>query len=101
MLDTCKRRLGAQRQRVFLLRHPIRNALHRSSATGARRERRTARPPLLFVAPRSAFQVLDDWGELTGLVGSGSNSIVFDNAVVPWHWVLENTHMADVDWPAR
>jgi 3-hydroxy-9,10-secoandrosta-1,3,5(10)-triene-9,17-dione monooxygenase len=54
-------------------------------------------PPLLFVAPRTAFQVLDDWGELTGLVGSGSNSIVFDKAVVPSHWVLENTHMADVD----
>lgn len=54
-------------------------------------------PPILFVAPRSAFQVLDDWGELTGLIGSGSNSIVFDKAVVPQHWVLENTHMADVD----
>jgi 3-hydroxy-9,10-secoandrosta-1,3,5(10)-triene-9,17-dione monooxygenase len=54
-------------------------------------------PPLLFVAPRSAFTVLDDWGELTGLIGSGSNSIVFDKAVVPAHWVLERTHMADVD----
>lgn len=54
-------------------------------------------PPILFAAPRSAFQILDDWGELTGLIGSGSNSIVFDKAVVPAHWVLENTHMADVD----
>ena len=54
-------------------------------------------PPLLFVAPRSAFTVLDDWGELTGLIGSGSNSIVFDKAFVPSHWVLENTHMADVE----
>ena len=54
-------------------------------------------PPIVFVAPRSAFQVLDDWGELMGLVGSGSNSIVFDKAVVPAHWVLEKTHMADVD----
>jgi 3-hydroxy-9,10-secoandrosta-1,3,5(10)-triene-9,17-dione monooxygenase len=54
-------------------------------------------PPILFVAPRSAFTVLDDWGELTGLIGSGSNSIVFDRAVVPAHWVLERTHMADVD----
>lgn len=54
-------------------------------------------PPLLFVAPRSAFTILDDWGELTGLVGSGSNSIVFDKTVAPAHWVLENTHMADVD----
>ncbi len=54
-------------------------------------------PPLLFVAPRSAFQVLDDWGELTGLIGSGSNSIVFEKAVVPQHWVMERTHMADVE----
>jgi len=54
-------------------------------------------PPLLFVAPRGAFRILDDWGQLVGLVGSGSNSIVFDKAVVPAHWVLENTHMADVD----
>ncbi len=54
-------------------------------------------PPLLFVAPRRAFRVLEDWGELIGLVGSGSNSIVFDKAVVPAHWVIENTHMADVD----
>ena len=54
-------------------------------------------PPMLFVAPRSAFEVLDDWGALTGLIGSGSNSIVFDKAVIPEHWVLENTHMADID----
>jgi 3-hydroxy-9,10-secoandrosta-1,3,5(10)-triene-9,17-dione monooxygenase len=54
-------------------------------------------PPILFVAPRSAFTVLDDWGALTGLIGSGSNSIVFDKAVVPAHWVLEQTHMADVE----
>ena len=54
-------------------------------------------PPILFVAPRSDFTILDDWGALTGLIGSGSNSIVFDHAVVPEHWVLENTHMADVE----
>ena len=54
-------------------------------------------PPILFFAPRDAFTILDDWGELTGLIGSGSNSIVFDAAVVPEHYVLESTHMADVD----
>jgi 3-hydroxy-9,10-secoandrosta-1,3,5(10)-triene-9,17-dione monooxygenase len=54
-------------------------------------------PPILFWAPKSAFTILDDWGKLTGLVGSGSNSIVFDGAVVPDHYVLEATHMADVD----
>ena len=54
-------------------------------------------PPILFFAPRSAFEILDDWGHLTGLVGSGSNSIVFDGAVVPDHYVLSGTHMGDVD----
>jgi 3-hydroxy-9,10-secoandrosta-1,3,5(10)-triene-9,17-dione monooxygenase len=54
-------------------------------------------PPLLFVAPRSAFTILNDWGELTGLIGSGSNSIVFDRAFIPQHYVIENTHMADVE----
>jgi 3-hydroxy-9,10-secoandrosta-1,3,5(10)-triene-9,17-dione monooxygenase len=54
-------------------------------------------PPLLFVAPRSAFTVLDDWGDLIGLKGSGSNSIVFDQAHVPAHWTLEATHMVDVE----
>jgi 3-hydroxy-9,10-secoandrosta-1,3,5(10)-triene-9,17-dione monooxygenase len=54
-------------------------------------------PPILFWAPRDTFTILDDWGKLTGLVGSGSNSIVFDKAFVPDHYVLEATHMADVD----
>ena len=39
--------------------------------------------PLVFVAPRSAFEVLDDWGDLIGLKGSGSNSLRFDRALVP------------------
>jgi 3-hydroxy-9,10-secoandrosta-1,3,5(10)-triene-9,17-dione monooxygenase len=54
-------------------------------------------PPILFWAPRDTFTILDDWGKLTGLVGSGSNSIVFDRSFVPDHYVLEATHMADVD----
>jgi 3-hydroxy-9,10-secoandrosta-1,3,5(10)-triene-9,17-dione monooxygenase len=53
--------------------------------------------PLVFVAPRSTFEVLDDWGDLIGLKGSGSNTIAFDGGVVPHHWVLENTLMTDVD----
>jgi 3-hydroxy-9,10-secoandrosta-1,3,5(10)-triene-9,17-dione monooxygenase len=53
--------------------------------------------PLVFVAPRSEFEVLDDWGELIGLKGSGSNSLRFDGGVVPRHWVLESTLMTDVD----
>jgi 3-hydroxy-9,10-secoandrosta-1,3,5(10)-triene-9,17-dione monooxygenase len=54
-------------------------------------------PPILFFAPRDTFTILDDWGKLTGLVGSGSNTIVFEEAFVPDHYVLEATHMADVD----
>jgi 3-hydroxy-9,10-secoandrosta-1,3,5(10)-triene-9,17-dione monooxygenase len=30
--------------------------------------------PLVFVAPRSAFEVLDDWGDLIGLKGSSASS---------------------------
>src|SRR5439155_10546915 len=52
---------------------------------------------LLFVAPRSAFTILDDWGDLLGLKGSGSQSIVFDHGRIPAHWGLENTFMVDVD----
>jgi 3-hydroxy-9,10-secoandrosta-1,3,5(10)-triene-9,17-dione monooxygenase len=53
--------------------------------------------PLVFVAPRAIFEVLDDWGDLIGLKGSGSNTIAFDGGVVPRHWVLENTQLTDVD----
>jgi 3-hydroxy-9,10-secoandrosta-1,3,5(10)-triene-9,17-dione monooxygenase len=52
---------------------------------------------LLFVAPRSEFTVLDDWGELLGLKGSGSQSITFEHGMIPAHWGLENTLMVDYD----
>ena len=32
-------------------------------------------PMLLFVAPRSEWEMLDDWGDMLGLKGSGSHSI--------------------------
>lgn len=53
--------------------------------------------PIVFVAPRSAYTILDDWGDLIGLKGSGSNSIVFEGARVPGHWVLEEARMAEID----
>ena len=40
-------------------------------------------PPMLFVAPRSEWTMLDDWGHTLGLKGSGSNSIVFDGGRHP------------------
>jgi 3-hydroxy-9,10-secoandrosta-1,3,5(10)-triene-9,17-dione monooxygenase len=52
---------------------------------------------LLFVAPRSEWTMLDDWGNLLGLKGSGSQSVVFDHCRIPAHWALENTSMIDVD----
>jgi 3-hydroxy-9,10-secoandrosta-1,3,5(10)-triene-9,17-dione monooxygenase len=52
---------------------------------------------LLFVAPRSEFTVLDDWGDLLGLKGSGSQSIVFEHGRIPAHWGREDTLMVDVD----
>jgi 3-hydroxy-9,10-secoandrosta-1,3,5(10)-triene-9,17-dione monooxygenase len=52
---------------------------------------------LLFVAPKSEWTMLDDWGNLLGLKGSGSQSIVFDHGRIPAHFALENTFMIDVD----
>ena len=52
---------------------------------------------LLFVAPRSEFTVLDDWGALLGLKGSGSQSIVFEGGQIPEHWAIEDALMVDFD----
>jgi 3-hydroxy-9,10-secoandrosta-1,3,5(10)-triene-9,17-dione monooxygenase len=41
------------------------------------------------VVPRPAYTVLDDWGGIIGMRGSGSNSIHIDNAFVPGHHVTE------------
>jgi 3-hydroxy-9,10-secoandrosta-1,3,5(10)-triene-9,17-dione monooxygenase len=56
-------------------------------------------PPrfLLFVAPKSEWRMLDDWGNLLGLKGSGSHTIVFEGGRIPAHWALEDTFMVDVD----
>jgi 3-hydroxy-9,10-secoandrosta-1,3,5(10)-triene-9,17-dione monooxygenase len=52
---------------------------------------------LLFVAPRDQWTMLDDWGNLLGLKGSGSQSVRFDQCRIPAHWALERTFMVDVD----
>jgi 3-hydroxy-9,10-secoandrosta-1,3,5(10)-triene-9,17-dione monooxygenase len=56
-------------------------------------------PPrmLLFVAPRSEWTMLDDWGDTLGLRGSGSHSVRFEGGRIPEHWALEDTMMVDVD----
>jgi 3-hydroxy-9,10-secoandrosta-1,3,5(10)-triene-9,17-dione monooxygenase len=52
---------------------------------------------LLFVAPQGSWTMLDDWGDLLGMKGSGSQSITFDGARIPAHWGIENALMVDFD----
>lgn len=54
-------------------------------------------PVMLFIIPKQAFTILDDWGEIIGLKGSGSHSIEIRNARIPRHWVLENSFVMDHD----
>jgi 3-hydroxy-9,10-secoandrosta-1,3,5(10)-triene-9,17-dione monooxygenase len=53
-------------------------------------------PLLLFVAPRAEWEMLNDWGDMLGLKGSGSHSIRFDHTAVPAGWGFEG-NMADID----
>ncbi len=53
-------------------------------------------PQLLFVAPRAQWEMLDDWGDMLGLKGSGSHSIRFDHTRIPASWGFEGS-MLDVD----
>jgi 3-hydroxy-9,10-secoandrosta-1,3,5(10)-triene-9,17-dione monooxygenase len=55
-------------------------------------------PPtlMMFVAPRSEWTMLDDWGDMLGLKGSGSHSIRFDATQIPAAWALEG-NMGDVE----
>jgi 3-hydroxy-9,10-secoandrosta-1,3,5(10)-triene-9,17-dione monooxygenase len=59
-------------------------------------DEQAAPPLLLFVAPRSQWQMLDDWGDMLGLKGSGSQSIRFDHSHIPAAWGFEG-NMIDVD----
>jgi 3-hydroxy-9,10-secoandrosta-1,3,5(10)-triene-9,17-dione monooxygenase len=42
----------------------------------------------VVVVPRKDFSILDDWGDLIGLKGSGSHSIVVEEALVPEHHTI-------------
>ncbi|MHC3472794.1 acyl-CoA dehydrogenase family protein [Streptomyces sp. 7R007] len=48
-------------------------------------------PPVLFVAPRAVWTVLDDWHGVLGLRGSGSNSIHMEHARIPARLTCETT----------
>jgi 3-hydroxy-9,10-secoandrosta-1,3,5(10)-triene-9,17-dione monooxygenase len=52
---------------------------------------------MLFMAPESEWEMLNDWGTSLGLKGSGSHSIRFESGRLAPHLVLEDTNMIDVD----
>lgn len=52
---------------------------------------------LLYLAPKGVWEMLDDWGETTGLKGSGSHSIRITEGRIPDHFVVERTALINVD----
>lgn len=52
------------------------------------------RPGMVLVP--SGWQVLDNWGEILGFRGSGSNSVVADKVLVP-HGYVSETHILALD----
>jgi 3-hydroxy-9,10-secoandrosta-1,3,5(10)-triene-9,17-dione monooxygenase len=52
---------------------------------------------MLYVAPRSEWTMLDDWGDTLGLRGSGSHSIRLDDARIPADFALTDVNMVNVD----
>jgi 3-hydroxy-9,10-secoandrosta-1,3,5(10)-triene-9,17-dione monooxygenase len=60
-------------------------------------DEKTGRSKLgIALIPRAQWKMLDDWGAILGMRGSGSNSIVVDHAEVPNNHVIE-LDMLDVD----
>jgi 3-hydroxy-9,10-secoandrosta-1,3,5(10)-triene-9,17-dione monooxygenase len=53
--------------------------------------------PMLFVAPRSSWRMLDDWGDSLGLRGSASHSVRFDRGFVDELFCLHDLVMVDID----
>jgi 3-hydroxy-9,10-secoandrosta-1,3,5(10)-triene-9,17-dione monooxygenase len=44
--------------------------------------------PIVAVIPRESFTMLDNWGDLIGLKGSGSHSVVVDDVFIPAHHAI-------------
>lgn len=51
----------------------------------------------IFLAPRASWTMLDDWGATLGLKGSGSNTLTFNEALLPADWVLEGRSQIDMN----
>ena len=47
--------------------------------------------PLVVVVPRESFRMLDNWGDLIGLKGSGSHSVTAEDAFVAAHHAITLT----------
>jgi 3-hydroxy-9,10-secoandrosta-1,3,5(10)-triene-9,17-dione monooxygenase len=50
---------------------------------------------LVFMVPREQFRMLDNWGDLIGLKGSGSHSVVVDETVIPARYAVPYTDLED------
>jgi 3-hydroxy-9,10-secoandrosta-1,3,5(10)-triene-9,17-dione monooxygenase len=44
--------------------------------------------PMLFIIARDQFRRLDNWGDLIGLRGSGSHSLVVEETFIPAHYAV-------------
>ena len=53
--------------------------------------------PMLFVAPRSSWEMLDDWGDSLGLKGSASHSVRFEGGFVDELHCIHELVMVDID----
>ncbi|MGO2110303.1 MAG: acyl-CoA dehydrogenase family protein [Pseudoclavibacter sp.] len=49
----------------------------------------------VYIAPRDSFTMLDDWGNMLGLNGSGSHSIRFDGAILPGRFLVEDADLVE------
>ena len=61
-------------------------------------EQEDGTPPqmAMFLAPRSAFELMNNWGDALGLKATGSESIRFTDAFVEEAFVQENANMIDI-----
>jgi alkylation response protein AidB-like acyl-CoA dehydrogenase len=57
------------------------------------------RETAIVVVPHGAYRMLDDWGDILGLRGSGSNSVVVDEAVIPADFISRTAMQHDVTKP--
>jgi 3-hydroxy-9,10-secoandrosta-1,3,5(10)-triene-9,17-dione monooxygenase len=72
----------------FLGLAPMKGAPHPGGPT---------RKLVTVVVPRAQFEMLDDWHDMFGLRGSGSNSVVIEDAVIPPAFVNDRVFAGDAN----